>query len=227
MNSGLVSAQSQNIPLGFISPEIQPEVWAQHFAEKPLRLGILASGSGTNFEAIAQAIDAKTLNAQVQVLVYNQPTAKAAARADRWSVPSVLLNHRDFSSREALDEAIITTMQQQDVEWIIMAGWMRVVTQVLIDAFPDRILNLHPSLLPSFPGANAIEQALTAGVKVTGCTVHLVRLAVDSGPILMQAAVPVLPTDTADTLHQRIQVQEHLIFPKAIAIAASSISQVS
>jgi phosphoribosylglycinamide formyltransferase-1 len=97
---------------------------------------------------------------------------------------------------------------------------MRVVTQVLIDAFSDRILNLHPSLLPSFPGANAVEQALAAGVKVTGCTVHLVRLAVDSGPILIQAAVPILPTDTADSLHQRIQVQEHLIFPQAIAIAA-------
>ena len=220
MNSGLASAQVQDTTSGFISPEIPPEVWAQHFAAAPLRLGVLASGSGTNFEAIAQAIAAQTLNAQVQVLIYNQPTAKAAARAQRWGIPHTLLNHRDFSSREALDEAIIATMQQHRVEWIIMAGWMRVVTQVLIDAFSDRILNLHPSLLPSFPGANAVEQALAAGVKVTGCTVHLVRLAVDSGPILIQAAVPIVPTDTADSLHQRIQVQEHLIFPQAIAIAA-------
>lgn len=223
MNSGLVSVQSQDIASGFISPQIPPEVWARHVAAEPLRLGVLASGSGTNFEAIAQAIAAESLNAQVQVLIYNQPTAKAAVRADRWGIPSVLLNHRDFSSREALDEAIITTMQQHRVEWIVMAGWMRIVTQVLIDAFPDRILNLHPSLLPSFPGANAVEQALSAGVKVTGCTVHLVRLAVDSGPILMQAAIPILPNDTTDSLHQRIQVQEHLIFPKAIAIAAHSI----
>lgn len=220
MNSGLASVWSQDMHSGFISPQIPSAVWEQHFAEEPLRLGILASGSGTNFEAIAQAIADQTLNAQVKVLIYNKPKAQAADRAARWRIPNVLLNHRDFSSREALDAAIISTMQQHGVEWIIMAGWMRVVTQVLIDAFPDRILNLHPSLLPSFPGARAVEQALAAGVKVTGCTVHLVRLAVDMGPIVMQAAVPILPSDTTDSLHQRIQVQEHLIFPQAIAIAA-------
>ncbi|MBD3883234.1 phosphoribosylglycinamide formyltransferase [Phormidium tenue FACHB-886] len=185
-----------------------------------LRLGVLASGSGSNMEAIAQAIAHQKLNAQIQVLVYNNPNAKVAERADRLNVPKVLLNHREYASREALDQAIIDTMQQHDVEWIIMAGWMRVVTAVLINAFPRRILNIHPSLLPSFPGAHAIEQAIAAKVKITGCTVHIVELVVDSGPILMQAAVPILPNDTAETLHQRIQVQEHRIFPSAIALAA-------
>ncbi|XGV96312.1 MAG: phosphoribosylglycinamide formyltransferase [Leptolyngbya sp. BL-A-14] len=187
----------------------------------PLKLGVMASGSGSNFEAIAQAIADQTLNAQVNVLLYNNPGAKAAARADRWGIPAVLLNHREFASREALDEAIVETLHQHDVEWIIMAGWMRIVTPVLIHAFPRRILNIHPSLLPSFKGNHAVEQALAAGVKITGCTVHLVVPEVDSGDIIMQAAVPVLPNDTLETLHDRIHVQEHRIFPQAIALAAS------
>ena len=189
--------------------------------EQPLKLGIMASGSGSNFEAIAQAIARQELQAQMQVLVYNNPSAKAAARADRLEVPKVLLNHREFSSREALDQAIVKAMREYQVDWIIMAGWMRVITQELIDAFPRKILNIHPSLLPSFPGAKAIEQALATGVKITGCTVHYVELEVDSGPIIMQAAVPILPNDSLETLHQRIQVQEHRIFPRAIALAAS------
>lgn len=189
-------------------------------SQKPLRLGVMASGSGSNFEAIAQAIADQQLNAHIQVLVYNNPEAKAAARADRWDIPKVLLNHRQFESREALDGAIVETMQQYQVDVIVMAGWMRIVTDVLINAFPDRLVNIHPSLLPSFRGTHAVEQALAAGVKITGCTVHLVRLEVDSGPIIMQAAVPILPDDTVETLHQRIQVQEHRIFPAAIALLA-------
>ncbi len=186
----------------------------------PLKLGVMASGSGTNFAAIAQAIADQQLNAQVQVVVYNNPQAKVAARTARWGIPSVLLNHREFASREALDRAIVETLRQFEVDWVIMAGWMRIVTAELIDAFPDRVINIHPSLLPSFKGAHAIQQAFDAGVKITGCTVHLVRLEVDSGPILMQAAVPILPEDTVETLQARIQVQEHRIFPQAIALAA-------
>lgn len=186
----------------------------------PLKLGVMASGSGTNFDAIAQAIADGELHAQIQVVIYNNPGAKVAARAERWGIPAVLLNHREFASREALDAAIAQTMRDYGVEWVIMAGWMRIVTAVLINAFPNRVINIHPSLLPSFKGAHAIEQAFKAGVKITGCTVHLVQLEVDSGPILMQAAVPILPDDTLETLQARIQVQEHRIFPKAIAIAA-------
>lgn len=186
---------------------------------EPIRLGILASGSGSNFEAVAEAIAAGKLNARIQVLIYNNPEAKVAVRAAKWDVPAILLNHRDFPNREDLDRQIVQTLQQNAVEWVIMAGWMRIVTPILIDAFPNQIINIHPSLLPSFRGTRAVEQALAAGVKITGCTVHLVVPEVDSGPILLQAAVPILPDDTEETLHARIQVQEHRILPLAIALA--------
>jgi len=191
-------------------------------ADNPLKLGIMASGNGSNFEAIAQAIKDGQLAAQIQVLIYNNPEAYAAVRADHWGIPSVLLNHRDYKSREDFDRQIVQTLQQYDVEWVIMAGWMRLVTLILINAFPEKIINTHPSLLPSFKGVRAVEQALAVGVKITGCTVHLVCLEVDSGPILIQAAVPVLPDDTPETLHARIQVQEHRILPMAIALAAQT-----
>lgn len=212
--------QQLSIPAGLVYPDQIP---AEHQQSEPLKLGLMASGSGSNVEAIAQAIAAGKLNAQIQVVVYNNPDAKVAARAERLGLPKVLLNHRHFPSREALDQAIVETLQAHQVEWVIMAGWMRIVTQVLIDAFPQRILNIHPSLLPSFPGAHAIEQALQSGVKITGCTVHYVELKVDSGPIIVQAAVPVLSNDTLETLHQRIQVQEHRIFPLGIALAAVNV----
>lgn len=189
----------------------------------PLKLGIMASGSGSNFEAVAEAIASQQLNAKIQVLIYNNPGIKAAARAEKWGVPAVLLNHRDYKNRKELDSKIVHTLRQYEVEWVVMAGWMRLVTPVLIEAFPDRIINIHPSLLPSFKGVRAVEQALEAGVKIAGCTVHLVRLEVDSGPILIQAAVPVLPDDTAETLHARIQVQEHRILPQALAQLAAPI----
>lgn len=188
----------------------------------PLKLGILASGSGSNFEVIARAIQNQELNAQIPVLIYNNPEAKAAARAEKYAIPSILLNHRDCTSREELDTKIVKNFREYDVEWVVMAGWMRIVTKVLLDAFPDRVINIHPSLLPSFPGIRAVEQALAAKVKITGCTVHIARLEVDSGPILMQAAVPVLLDDTAETLHARIQVQEHKIMLGAIALIAES-----
>jgi len=217
MSSNIRSVDAMNSLISPIAPT-HPSPFAAN--ARPMTLGILASGSGSNFEAIAQAIADQQLNAQIQVLIYNNPDAKVAARATRWDVPSVLLNHREFSSREALDQAIVQTLQTHGAEWVIMAGWMRLVTPVLIDAFVDRVLNIHPSLLPSFKGVHAAEQAIAAGVKITGCTVHLVVPAVDSGPILMQAAVPVLPDDTAETLQARIQVQEHRIYPRAIALAA-------
>lgn len=200
-----------------ISPQCSQE---ELFSEQPLKLGILASGSGSNFAAIASAITNGQLNAQIQVLIYNIPDAKVKERADRLAIPTVLLNHRDYKKREDLDRAIVDTLKQYQVEWVIMAGWMRIVTDVLIDSFPNHVINIHPSLLPSFKGIHAIEQALAAKVKVTGCTVHLASLEVDSGAILMQAVVPILPEDTAETLHARVQVQEHRIFPQAIALAA-------
>jgi phosphoribosylglycinamide formyltransferase-1 len=215
-----INYQQDALNGGLVSPALPSE---ELILEKPLKLGILASGSGTNFEAVARSIKEGQLNAQIQVLIYNNPEAKAKSRADRWGVPAVLVNHRNFASREDLDRSIAEILQEYQVEWVVMAGWMRVVTQVLLDAFPNRVINIHPSLLPSFRGIRAVEQALAAKVKITGCTVHLVSLEVDSGPILIQAAVPILSDDTPETLHQRIQVQEHRILPQAIALAAKQL----
>ena len=181
----------------------------------------MASGKGSNLEAIAASIQRRELQAQIQVVIYNNPGAGVAQRAQELGLPAVLLNHREYSSREGLDQAIIDTMRSHDVHWVIMAGWMRRVTDMLIQAFPRRLLNIHPSLLPSFPGIRAVEQALAKGVQVSGCTVHFAELEVDSGPIIMQAAVPVLTDDTPETLQARIQVQEHIIYPAAIALAAA------
>ncbi|MGG6238979.1 phosphoribosylglycinamide formyltransferase [Nodosilinea sp. AN01ver1] len=202
-----------------ISPSL-PTVWPRF--EQPLRLGVMASGNGSNLEAIAHSIERGELHAQIGVVVYNNPGAGVVERAARLGLPAVLLNHRHYPSREALDHDIVQTLLAHNVDWVIMAGWMRCVTAVLIDAFANQVLNIHPSLLPSFPGLRAVEQALAAAVKVAGCTVHQVELAVDSGPVIMQAAVPVEPTDTPATLQARIQVQEHRIYPAAIALAAAS-----
>ncbi len=216
----MITANTNFIDCLIVPPIPTAQVKKNADISEPLKLGILASGSGSNFEVIAQAIQNQQLNAQVQVLIYNNPGAKAAARAEKYGIPSILLNHRDYKQREALDTQIVKTFQEYEVKWVVMAGWMRIVTQVLLDAFPDQVINIHPSLLPSFPGIRSVEQALAAKVKITGCTVHIAHLEVDTGPILMQAAVPVLPDDTAETLHARIQVQEHKIMVGAIALIA-------
>ncbi len=210
-----------------VSPQLSEELLTLYRNLPPISLGVLASGSGSNFEAIMQAIADGRLRADLKVLVYNNPGAKAAARAERWGVPAVLVDHRDYATREAFDGAVVQVLRDRGVEWLAMAGWMRRATEVLVQAFPKRAINIHPSLLPSFPGIRAVEQALAAQVKVAGCTVHFVELEVDSGPMLMQAVVPVYATDTAETLHARIQVQEHHIFPQAIALAVTQASRTS
>jgi phosphoribosylglycinamide formyltransferase 1 len=199
---------------------ISPHLSTCQVKSNPLQLGVMASGSGTNFAAVAKAIADGKLNAEIKVLIYNNPRAKVKERAEEYHIPSVLLDHRLYH-REKLDREIVAVFKNYGVDWVVMAGWMRITTQVLLDGYPNRVINIHPSLLPSFKGIKAIEQALQAQVKITGCTVHLVSLEVDSGEIIMQAAVPVLSDDTLDTLHARIQVQEHQILPQAIAIAAS------
>ncbi|MDJ0661191.1 MAG: phosphoribosylglycinamide formyltransferase [Crocosphaera sp.] len=212
----------ENITPSFISPQLSNEDLK---LETPLKLGVLASGSGTNFEAIAKAINQQKLNATIPLLIYNNPKATVKEKAAALNIESKLLNHREFKDREDLDHAIVNLFKSYQVDWVIMAGWMRIVTPILLEAFPNHVINIHPSLLPSFKGIKAIEQALKAGVKITGCTVHLASLEVDSGPILLQAAVPILPNDTPETLHERIQIQEHKIFPLAIALAAKLYSE--
>jgi phosphoribosylglycinamide formyltransferase 1 len=212
-----LASQSLCSPLAPLAPARATD------SETPIRLGVLASGAGSNFEAIAQAIAQQRLAARVEVLIYNNPQAKVAARAQQYDIPAELLNHRDYDSREALDQAIVDRLRHYNVELVAMAGWMRVVTPVLLEAFPNRVLNIHPSLLPSFKGIRAVEQAIAAGVKITGCTAHWVVPEVDSGEILVQAAVPVLANDTPDSLHARIQVQEHRTIVAAINLATTQI----
>jgi len=220
MTESVIHANQQGDSQVLISPDISSSSLSSDKNVAPLQLGIMASGSGTNFEAVAKAIADKQLNAAIQVVIYNNPQAKVREKAAKYNIPIVLIDHRQYSSREKLDQAIVTILQSYGVEWVIMAGWMRIITQVLLDGYPNRVINIHPSLLPSFKGIRAIDQALAAQVKITGCTVHLVSLEVDSGEIIMQAAVPVLSGDTLETLHSRIQQQEHHILPRAISIAA-------
>ena len=203
---------------------ISPTPITSSKALPPLILGVMASGSGSNFEAVAKSIETGNLNAKIAILIHNRPDIQVIDRAQKRGIPTVLLDHRNYPTREDLDRAIVATLQAHQVECVVMAGWMRVITQVLIDAFVDRVINIHPSLLPSFPGIRSIEQALAAKVKITGCTVHLVSLEVDSGPILVQSAVPVLPEDTAATLHARVQMQEHIILPQAIELLAQKLT---
>ena len=199
-----------------------PQPWPSH--PIPLRLGVMASGSGSNFEALVEATRQQRLQASVELLVVNHEQCGARSRAERLAIPWRWIDHRAFPSREDLDDALIEAFRDAGVDLVVMAGWMRIVTPRLIEAFPDRLLNIHPSLLPSFRGLDAVGQALAAGVRITGCTVHLVRPEVDAGPILAQAAVPVHSGDDAPTLAARIHTQEHRILPLAVALAAQRLA---
>jgi phosphoribosylglycinamide formyltransferase-1 len=181
----------------------------------------MASGNGTNFEALVRACRQGTLRASVECLVVNRQHCGAGERAARLGVPCHRVDHRLHSERESLDRELIRLFGASAVDVVVMAGWMRIVTPVLIDAYPDRLLNIHPSLLPSFRGIDAVGQALAAGVTLAGCTAHLVQAEVDAGPILVQAAVPVLKDDSRESLAARIQRQEHRILPLAVALVAA------
>ncbi len=190
----------------------------------PLALGVLISGTGTNLGAILDAIAAGELDARVHVVVSNRAEAGGLARARAAGVPAVALSHRDHASREAYDAALVAELRSAGVEWVVLAGFMRVVTPVLLAAFPDRVVNIHPALLPAFPGVDAQRQALEYGVRVTGCTVHFVDTGVDTGPIIAQVAVPVLAGDDRDLLAQRILEQENaLLLASLRAIAGGRV----
>jgi phosphoribosylglycinamide formyltransferase-1 len=183
----------------------------------------MASGNGSNFEALVTACRGGRLHGEVALLVVNNPQCGALKRAERLEVPCQLLDHRVHSSREALDAALIAAFRQARADLVVMAGWMRIVTPSLIAAFPNRLVNIHPSLLPSFRGIDAVGQALAAGVTLSGCTVHLVSEEVDAGRILVQAAVPVLAGDSRERLAARIQRQEHRILPLGVQLAARAL----
>jgi phosphoribosylglycinamide formyltransferase 1 len=185
----------------------------------------MASGNGSNFEALVRACREGILHASVEQLVVNNHLCGAQQRASRLGIPCRWLDHRRRPDREALDRDLIGIFRAARVDLVVMAGWMRIVTPVLIDAFPDRLVNLHPSLLPCFRGIDAVGQALAAGVTLSGCTTHLVRPEVDAGPILVQAAVPVLADDDHASLAARIRIQEHRILPLAVTLAGERLAR--
>lgn len=174
-----------------------------------LNLGVLVSGSGTNLQSILDAIAEGRLDARVNIVVSNKPGVFALERAARANVPTKVLSHRDYPSREAFDEALVAVLKEAGVELVVLAGFMRILTPRFLDAFPERVVNIHPSLLPAFPGIDAQKQAFDYGVKIAGCTVHFVDAGTDTGPIIAQAAVPVLEGDDAEKLRLRILEQEH------------------
>jgi phosphoribosylglycinamide formyltransferase-1 len=185
-----------------------------------MRLGVLASGSGSNLQAILDGCASRRIPAEVAAVICNVPGARALQRAEAAGVPALVLPHQQFASREDYDRELIATLKRHGVELVCLAGFMRLITPVLLRAFENKILNIHPSLLPAFPGLHAVRQALSAGVRVSGCTVHVVDEGTDSGPILIQAAVPVLDGDSEETLAARILVQEHRCYPRAISLWA-------
>ncbi len=182
-----------------------------------LGLGVLASGSGTNFEAIARAARAGRLDADLRLLVCNRPGAKVLERAARLEVPAVVIPHRDFNDRAEFEAEVLRHLRAAGVEWVALAGFMRIVGPTLLQAFPHRILNIHPALLPAFPGLHAVRQALEAGAEESGCTIHLVDAGTDTGPRLASASVPVLPDDDEATLQARIQAEERRLYPQVLA----------
>jgi phosphoribosylglycinamide formyltransferase-1 len=188
---------------------------------KKIKIGVLASGGGTNLQAILEACEKKEIDAEVCVVISDVPSAKALERAKKFGVPTSVHERKGFPSKDAYEQAIVADLKKHSVELVCLAGYMRIVGKDFLKAFPDRVINIHPALLPSFPGLDVQKKAIDYGVKFSGCTVHFVTEDVDAGPIVTQAAVPVLDDDTSDTLAARILKEEHRIYTEAINIILS------
>ena len=180
------------------------------------RLGILISGTGSNMKSIVAACKGGEVPAEVAIVISNRDDAPGIEWASENGLATAVLSHKDFADREAHDLAIVERLREAGVEWVCLAGYMRLLSAVFVDAYPNRILNIHPALLPSFPGLHGQRQAWEQGVKVSGCTVHLVDLELDHGPIVVQRAVPVFDDDDSDRLAARILEQEHIAYPEAL-----------
>ena len=185
-----------------------------------LRVGVLASGRGSNLQAILDATSREDFPARVVVVVSDRERAAALERAARAGVPAVFLNPKDFADRAAYDLALERVLREHRVELVCLAGFMRILTAPFVRAFAGRILNIHPALLPAFPGLDAQRQALEYGVRISGATVHFVDEGVDTGPIVLQASVPVHHDDTEESLSARILVEEHRLYPEAVRLFA-------
>jgi phosphoribosylglycinamide formyltransferase-1 len=185
-----------------------------------LRLGVLASGGGTNLQSVIDRCSDGSIDAEIALLISNNPEAGALTRAQQAKIPSLCINHRQYDNREHFDQAVVAALQEARVELVVLAGFMRIISDIFIKAFPERIMNIHPALLPAFPGLHVQRKALEHGVRFAGCTVHFVDGGVDTGPIIIQAVVPVFDNDTEESLSARILQQEHRIYPQAIQLFA-------
>ncbi|HLE53820.1 MAG TPA: phosphoribosylglycinamide formyltransferase [Thermoplasmata archaeon] len=186
-----------------------------------IRVGVLASGRGTDFQSLVDARDRGDLDVDLAVLVCNVPGAAVLERARRAGVPSAVIDHRPFGKdREAFERDVVKVLREKRVDLVVLAGFMRLVTEHFVGEFPGRIMNIHPALLPAFPGTHGQRDAIAHGVKVSGCTIHFVDASVDGGPIILQKAVPVLDDDTEETLAARILEQEHIFLPLAVRLFA-------
>jgi phosphoribosylglycinamide formyltransferase-1 len=184
--------------------------------KKPFRIAVLASGGGTNLQSIIDQQQCGKLSVDIALVISNNPGAGALDRAQQAGINTLCINHRNHATRESFDQALVNALQQADIELVVLAGFMRIITPTMLKAFPHRIINIHPALLPAFPGLNVQQQAIDYGARFSGCTVHFVDAGVDTGPIIVQAVVPILPGDSAATLAERILKQEHRIYPQAI-----------
>jgi len=187
---------------------------------EPLRIGVLASGRGSNLQAIIDAIEAGKLDCRLAVVVSDRADAQALERARKHGTEAVFMDPKGYPNRDAFDQAVLAILAEHQVELVCLAGYMRVLSPMFVRALPGQIMNIHPALLPSFPGLHPQRQALQHGVKVSGATVHFVNEGVDTGPIICQAAVPVREDDTEETLAARILEQEHQLYPRAIRLYA-------
>jgi len=183
-------------------------------------IGVLISGNGSNLQSIIDAIEAGALDAKIEVVLSNRSEAYGLARARKHNLRSETLDHNAFASREAYDHTVVDILQQSGVELVVLAGFMRLLSPVFVKAYSNRIMNIHPALLPAFPGLRVQKRALEHGVRFSGCTVHFVNEECDEGPIIIQAVVPVFPDDTEASLTARILEQEHRIYPRAIQLYA-------
>lgn len=191
-----------------------------------MRVAVLVSGSGSNLQALIDAANAADFPAEICLVVSNNADAYGLERAQKSGIATKALSHKDYTSRSAFDEALHEVLREANVELICLAGFMRLLTPGFVDQWPNKILNIHPSLLPSFTGLHVHQRAIDAGVRFSGCTVHIVRAEMDEGPIVVQAAVPLSQDDTADTLAARILASEHIIYPKALEWMASGKAKV-
>jgi phosphoribosylglycinamide formyltransferase 1 len=193
----------------------------------PLPIAVLVSGGGSNLQSLIDHIEQGTLDARIVLVISNKPGAYGLERAKRHALPSTVISNADFPNREEFDRELVKAIRQAGAETVVLAGFMRILTPLFLRSFPQRVINIHPALLPSFPGVHGQAQAVEHGVRLAGCTVHFVDEEVDHGPIIIQAAVPVLESDDASTLGERILRLEHRILPQAVQWLAQGRLRVS